>query len=1833
MQHAVKLGQIVASDPTPYHLTGDAWSILDLSASQSGYAFAQTLDSTPPTFVSSELDPTTGVLRITFSETIDATPTTNIDPTKIHIRESGNYTGGGITLTAGELGTTADASTISFTLTEPRLVTVTKLTTPELTIEPGAVRDASGNLIVGTFDLSTVSYNGDDEILLVSGQDRLPDGMAFSNDGAKMFVVGNDGNDINEYTLLTPFDVSTATFAHLFNVTAQDQSPNGVAFSNDGAKMFVVGNQRNSIYEYTLLTPFSVSTATFAHLFNVTVQETRPSGMAFSNDGAKMFVVGNDGDDINEYTLLTPFDVSTATIAYEFSVAGQETGPSGMAFSNDGAKMFIVGFSDGDINEYTLLTPFDLSTAAFARLFSVPPQSIEPSGMAFSNDGTKMFIVDDLANAINEYTLSSVYPITVMVDSPPTFVSSELATKTRVLTITFSETIDATPTTNIDPTKIHIRESGNYTGGGITLTAVELGTTADANTISFTLTVPRLETVTGLATPELTIEPGAVRDTSGNLIIGSFDVSTASYAGDTERFSVLAQDSSPTGMAFSNDGAKMFVVTEATDNINEYTLTAPFDVSTAIHAYSFNVSAQSTISEGMAFSNDGAKMFIVGDAGNDINEYTLTTPFDLSTAAFANVTLSVSTEDINPRGMAFSNDGAKMFVVGWNGEDINEYTLTTPFNVANATFVDSFDVSEQDRAPQGMAFSNDGAKMFVVGNQRDAVNEYTLTTPFDVSTASYDGDDERFSVASQDMGPTGMAFSNDGRKMFVVGFNGDDINEYTLSSVYPITVTRPPPPTFVSSDLDTATGVLGITFSERIDVTPKTNVDAAKIHIRESGTYSDGVTLTADELDTAANSDTIAFNLTESHHTTVAKMTTPELTIEPGAVQSIFGSLIVGTFDVSTANFTNVVFSVSLQDMGPTGMAFSNDGRKMFVVGFRGQDINEYTLSTPFDVSTASFAHEFSVAGREGRPQGMAFSNDGAKMFVVGDASGKRINEYNLSAPFDVSTATHDSSLSVTGQETAPSGMAFSNDGTKMFVVGFTGRYINEYTLSTPFDVSTASHAGNTERFYVGGQEASPQGMAFSNDGAKMFVVGIVDDAVIEYTLSTPFDVSTASYAGEDEEFSVLSQDGDSTGMAFSNDGAKMFVVGSNGNEINEYTLSSLYPLRVHYTTPPLTEGAFATTWRTTDTDKSITLQLVGSGMTVNWGDGITIPVSTSGSVSYTYSTAVDYTIQITGGLTGFSLNSADASKLVSLDQWGTASWTTMENAFRRTTNMVYNAADTPVLSGVASMKNMFDRASSFNGTISGWGVSSVTDMSGMFRGASDFNQPLSSWDVSSVTDMSNMFRDASSFNGTLSGWDVSLVDDMSYMFYKASDFNQPLSGWVVSSVTNMQEMFAFASSFNRDLSSWDVSSVENMADMFHSTFDQNLGNWYVTLDPDTIASTGIPGVVGTISAQSQQLRNHSPTYGIVDDLDVDHFEIVSGNRLNMTSGVPGEYSINVTASGGRVFESDNNWRLLVIRVTDQTTDITDPVITIIGSNPATVTVNTTYSDEGATCTDAVDGTRTVTTDNQVNTGTVGTYSVIYSCSDTSNNEATATRTVNVQAAVDITDPVITIIGSNPATVTVNTTYSDEGATCTDAVDGTRTVTTDNQVNTGTVGTYSVIYSCSDTSNNEATATRTVNVQAAVDITDPVITIIGSNPATVTVNTTYSDEGATCTDAVDGTRTVTTDNQVNTGTVGTYSVIYSCSDTSNNEATATRTVNVQAAVDITDPVITIIGSNPATVTVNTTYSDEGATCTDAVDGTRTVTTDNQVNTGTVGTYSVIYSCSDTSNNEATAQGR
>ncbi|MGD2107582.1 MAG: DUF5011 domain-containing protein [Nitrosopumilaceae archaeon] len=77
--------------------------------------------------------------------------------------------------------------------------------------------------------------------------------------------------------------------------------------------------------------------------------------------------------------------------------------------------------------------------------------------------------------------------------------------------------------------------------------------------------------------------------------------------------------------------------------------------------------------------------------------------------------------------------------------------------------------------------------------------------------------------------------------------------------------------------------------------------------------------------------------------------------------------------------------------------------------------------------------------------------------------------------------------------------------------------------------------------------------------------------------------------------------------------------------------------------------------------------------------------------------------------------------------------------------------------------------------------------------------------------------------------------------------------------------------------------------------------------------------------------------------------------------------------------------------------DTTPPVITLLGSSPIDVELNSVYNDAGATASDDVDGNVPVTITNTVNTTVVGTYIVTYDASDSAGNAATqVTRTVNV---------------------------------------------------------------------------------------------------------------------------------------------------------------------------------------------------------------------------------------------
>ena len=278
--------------------------------------------------------------------------------------------------------------------------------------------------------------------------------------------------------------------------------------------------------------------------------------------------------------------------------------------------------------------------------------------------------------------------------------------------------------------------------------------------------------------------------------------------------------------------------------------------------------------------------------------------------------------------------------------------------------------------------------------------------------------------------------------------------------------------------------------------------------------------------------------------------------------------------DLATPLFVQS-FDVSDEETQPRGLTFNNDGSKMYIIGTTGDDVNEYNLSTNFDVSTASFVDSYSFmtptqdTNLENFPNSVKFNNDGTKMFIVGTGSAN-VNEFILTTAYDVSTASHETSFSVSSQENKPWGLDFNNDGTKMFITGATGggtgaEDINEYSLNVGFDLSEGVNFVQLKTLADIGllaSETEPFGIEFNPDGTTMFIIGTRGNDVLQYALSTGFDVSTISFVGG---LHLHGEESNPSGIAFSPSGLKMFITGTKdggaGVEVNEYHLKCPFNL------------------------------------------------------------------------------------------------------------------------------------------------------------------------------------------------------------------------------------------------------------------------------------------------------------------------------------------------------------------------------------------------------------------------------------------------------------------------------------------------------------------------------------------------------------------------------------------------------------------------------------------------------------------------------------------------
>ena len=767
-------------------------------------------------------------------------------------------------------------------------------------------------------------------------------------------------------------------------------------------------------------------------VFNALASSGTEEGFDVSRDGRFVYVAVRGTRTtavIFQYQCSTPWDLSTITYSSKSLVVGDyDVSCTAVAISDDGTRLFFTGYNSDTVWSCTLSTPYDLTTATVdVRKSYVGTQDTSPSSVFFGDSGTKMYVMGSGTDTVYQYTLSTAWNA-----NTATYASKSLSVTT----------IDTTPLGLFfrdNGTRLYIVGNTNDIVFSYTLsTAWDIATaTIDYSIKSFSVATQvaasSFENVfigdSGTKMYALS-GSGAATDTIYQYTLSTaWDISTASYA--TKSFSVNTQETLTTGMYFRDDGTELYIVGTTNDTVYQYTLSTAWDISTASYASkSKAVGTEEATPTGLFLGDSGTKMYVIGGTGDDVNQYSLSTAWDVSTATFVRVSAAVG--DGGPQDVFFKEDGTRMYIIGSTNDAVREFTLSTAWDVSTITFSRSYPIGYLDALPSGIAFKSDGTEMYFSGNTNRVVYQLSLATAWNIGSVK-----GRFYVGTDETTPTSIFLRSDGLKMYLMGSTGDDVNEYDLGTAWDIATAA-----FLRVSIgvgDASPG--GLWFKD----------DGLKMYIA------------------ATNADTIR------------------------------------EFTLSTAwNVSTITFSKFLSigfDTLPYGVTFKDDGTRVYFAGLTNDVIYDIPLNTAWDVGTArGFIY---IAATEAVPRGLHINNDGTLLYLSGN-TGANIRKFTLSTAYEVSTATLSQSFVLTDVYN----IHVSADGLKIYATTggsgtLGGRNIRQINLTSPHNLTTATLSTTEIIPFLGftGLTSAVFGVRISPDGTRMFAMSDVVSGLYQFSL------------------------------------------------------------------------------------------------------------------------------------------------------------------------------------------------------------------------------------------------------------------------------------------------------------------------------------------------------------------------------------------------------------------------------------------------------------------------------------------------------------------------------------------------------------------------------------------------------------------------------------------------------------------------------------------------------------------------------------------------------------
>lgn len=966
---------------------------------------------------------------------------------------------------------------------------------------------------------------------------------------SEIYFTGSTANSVFKYTL----DQNDEIFPEVGDVNYkvrtifEQQVPSGIHFKDDGTKVYTIGTSPVAIHQYSLSTAWDLSTISYdSKSFTVSSQDTAPRGMFIRPDtGTTLYVLGDTADRVYQYSLSTAWDISTATYSgtsYLFSA--QTTTPTDFWIGDSGTKLYIVG-STSILYQYTLNTAWSLASVTFVTSSStIQTAEASSQGLYIHSSGGYVFSVGNSSNVLVTSKMQTRWSVATLTDNLSYY---------RVAggPIPFPITGATGLFFSSDGTKVYIIFT-TANSGGSRIAELSMNSAWDPMTICPVNSVNTKQIIgaNGLASSRIGPNGEDIYAFAGSKLYDiplstPYDLSSALLF---RRSSISTQEGTATGLFFKSDGTRCYVIGTTNDRIYQYELITPWNINTSYYSGSNFLVSQDGTPQGIFFKDDGTKVYVLGGTNNTVYQYSLSVAWDITTVTYDTKSFSVNSQDTAPREITFKSDGTKLYMMGSTNDRVYQYSLSVAWDISTASYDNvNFSVTAQETAPSSIVFKDDGTKLYICGNISSKISQYSLGTAWDISTASYDDKQLSLSAISTSTTATSLFIGNSGSIAFIVCDTLDRIESHPLRTAW---------------DISTGTKASTIGFGSQ-DATLNNisfKPDGTKVYLAGASNdriyqYSlnpawDITNITYDSKSFATNS------FSENPRSPSFFHNGTVLSVCESTTNSFAFFYLTTPWDVSTARplSYDVRSGVLTQGSVTTGMFFKSDGTAVYVCDATSRAIHQYELSTPWDITTMTYSSKlFSVFAQEA-PEGIFIKPDGTKFYMIG-ATNDRVHQYSLSTPWDISTATYDSVfVSVTSIESTPTDLFFKDDGSILYVVGNNRSRIYEFSLGTAWNVGTATH--NFKSYSsneVSGFDATVTGIFFKPDGSKSYHVGTGGDTVTEHVLATPWDISSSFPNGRRLN---VSEETVPTSVSFSADGKYVYVLGDTNARIFQYELS-----------------------------------------------------------------------------------------------------------------------------------------------------------------------------------------------------------------------------------------------------------------------------------------------------------------------------------------------------------------------------------------------------------------------------------------------------------------------------------------------------------------------------------------------------------------------------------------------------------------------------------------------------------------------------------------------------